>query len=223
MQSERIGRRRPSSARPFCTVLVGALLALQTHGAHAFTVTLGVWSGTGQQVYLQVGVGSFTGLYGSGGTPQNNPTVNVVSVTVPVGTVGSGIAQPMTSNTGATNSFYDGASMCNAGQLYIGAYYRRDNNANVDATLSASPSGPLTNALGNTIPLSQISWTISGNRSGGPDYITAGSFTGGVQTIAAIDRNRWTEICLNFSYANTVTPSPGAYTARVTYTLTAPP
>jgi hypothetical protein len=71
--------------------------------AQAFTVT--ITAASPRIIYLQVGVGSFSGLYNSGGTPQANPTVNTVSVSVPTASVGSGTAQQMASNTGATNSF----------------------------------------------------------------------------------------------------------------------
>lgn len=187
--------------------------------AHAFTVNINQGA---QEIYLQVGVGAFNGFYSTGGTPARNPTINTVSVTVPFSAIGSGSPQAMSANAGATISYYDGFAFCNVGELYLGAYYRRPNNANVNAVLTASPSGPLTNASGDTIPISQISWTTGGNRSGGPTYIFPGSFTGSLQTIANINRNRWTEVCLTFSYANAATPAPGTYTARVTYTLTSP-
>jgi hypothetical protein len=144
-------------------------------------------------------------------------------VSVPVAAVGNSVAQAMASNTGATSSFDDGAAMCGAGQLYIGAYYRRPNNALSSAALMATPSGPLTNASGDTIAMNQISWTISGLRGGGPDHINNGAFTGAAQAIANIPRNRWIETCLNFSYANTTSPPPGTYTSTVTYTLSAAP
>jgi hypothetical protein len=197
----------------------GVTLTLCTAVAQAFTVNINQGA---QEIYLQVGVGAFNGFYSTGGSPAQNATINTVSVTVPFSAIGSGTPQTMSANAGATISYYDGFAFCNVGELYLGAYYRRPNNANVDAVLTASPSGPLTNASGDTIPISQISWTTGGNRSGGPTYIFPGSFTGSLQTIANVARNRWTEVCLTFSYANAVTPAPGTYTARVTYTLTAP-
>jgi hypothetical protein len=56
--------------------------------AGAFTVN--ITAANPRVIYLQVGVGSFNGIYNSGGTPASNPTVNVVSVTVPAAQVGSG-------------------------------------------------------------------------------------------------------------------------------------
>ena len=211
---------RRFSARASARALpAGAALILSCAAAQAFTVNINQGA---QEIYLQVGVGAFNGFFSTGGTPAQNPTINTVSVTVPFSAIGSGAPQTMAANAGATISYYDGFAFCNAGELYLGAYYRRPNNANVDAVLTASPSGPLTNASGDTIPISQISWTTGGNRSGGPTYIFPGSFTGSLQTIANVNRNRWTEVCLTFLYANAVTPAPGTYTARVTYTLTAP-
>lgn len=198
---------------------VGVTLTTCSTVAQAFTVNINQGA---QEIYLQVGVGAFNGFFNTGGTPAQNPTINTVSVTVPFSAIGSGSPQTMSANAGATISYYDGFAFCNVGELYLGAYYRRPNNANVDAVLTASPSGPLTNASGDTIPISQISWTTGGNRSGGPTYIFPGTFTGGLQTIANVNRNRWTEVCLTFSYANATTPAPGTYTARVTYTLTSP-
>ena len=157
--------------------------------AQAFTVTIS--SGTPRAIYLQVGVGSFSGLYNSGGTPQANPTVNVVSATVPAAAVGSGTAQAMASNTGATNSFYDNFAFCSAGQLYVGGFYRfNNNNSGAAATLTANSSAPLTNASGETIPFTQVRWTSSGNGDSGAQPFASGTFTGGTQTIGTIARNQ---------------------------------
>ncbi len=189
--------------------------------AQAFTVTIS--SGTPRAIYLQVGVGSFSGLYNSGGTPQANPTVNVISATVPAAAVGSGIAQAMTSNTGTTNSFYDNFAFCNAGQLYVGGFYRFTSNASgAGATLTANSSAPLTNASGETIPFTQIQWVSSGNSDSGAQPFASGTFNGGTQTIGTISRNQWAESCMTFSYLNAAIRAAGTYTGTVTYTLTAP-
>ena len=211
--------RRLSASKNARALAAGVTLMTCSAVAQAFTVNINQGA---QEIYLQVGVGAFNGFFSTGGTPAQNPTINTVSVTVPFSAIGSGAPQTMSANAGATISYYDGFAFCNVGELYLGAYYRRPNNANVNAVLTASPSGPLTNSSGDTIPISQISWTTGGNRSGGPTYIFPGTFTGGLQTIANVNRNRWTEVCLTFSYANAVTPAPGTYTARVTYTLTSP-
>ena len=211
--------RRLTASASARALAAGVTLMACSAVAQAFTVNINQGA---QEIYLQVGVGAFNGFFSTGGTPAQNPTINTVSVTVPFSAIGSGAPQTMSANAGATISYYDGFAFCDVGELYLGAYYRRPNNANVNAVLTASPSGPLTNASGDTIPISQISWTTGGNRSGGPTYIFPGTFTGGLQTIANVNRNRWTEVCLTFSYANAVTPAPGTYTARVTYTLTSP-
>jgi hypothetical protein len=80
----------------------------------------------------------------------------------------------------------------------------------------------LTNAGGNTIPFTQISWTSSGNSDTGAQPFPAGTFVGGTQTIGTINRNQWAESCHTFSYANTNFRAAGTYTGRVTYTLSAP-
>jgi len=76
-------------------------------------------------VYLQVGVGSFTGDYINGGQPQNNTTINTVSATVSAAAVGNGTAQAMTTDSTATLSYWDGFTYCSVpGQVYIGGFYR---------------------------------------------------------------------------------------------------
>ncbi len=202
--------------------VIAAVFALSCVAtAQAFTVTIS--AGNPRAIYLQVGVGSFTGLYNSGGTPGANPTVNVVSTSVPAAAVGSGTAQAMTSNTGATNSFYDNFLFCNAGQLYVGGFYRFTSNAGgAAATLTANSTTPLVNATGETIPLTQITWTSSGNGDTGAQPFPAGTFNGGTQTIGTIARNRWSESCMTFSYLNSAVVASGTFTGTVTYTLTAP-
>lgn len=202
-----------------------ALVAAASLGASlpalAFTVTIS--AGNPRAIYLQVGVGSFSGFYNAGGTPLANPTVNVVSTTVPAAAVGTGAAQSMASNTGATNSFYDNFVFCNAGQLYVGGFYRFNNNAaGTGASLTANSSSPLVNATGETIPMTQIQWTSSGNGDTGAQPFPAGTFTGGTQTIGTIARNQWAESCMTFSYLNAAVVAAGSYTGTVTYTLTAP-
>lgn len=210
----------PKAGLRFTLTAVAASCLLST-SAHCFTVAIS--SGTPRAIYLQVGVGSFTGFYNAGGTPQNNPTVNVVSATVPAAAVGSGTAQAMASNTGATNSFYDNFAFCTAGQLYVGGFYRFNNNANgAGATLTANSSAPLVNATGETIPFTQIRWTSSGTGDAGAQPFPAGTFTGGTQTIGTIARNQWAESCLTFSYLNAAIVASGTFTGTVTYTLTAP-
>lgn len=173
-------------------------------------------------LYLQVGNGSFSGNYSSNGTPQTNSTINVVSVTVPAASVGTGAAQAMTSNSTQSASFYDGFAFCNPpAQVYIGGFYRNTGSSGT-ATLTATSPTSLSNTGGNTIPFNQISWTSSGNSDTGTEVIPAGSFTGGTQTLSTFGVNSWNESCHTFSYANSTIPAAGTFTGRVVYTLSAP-
>jgi hypothetical protein len=202
---------------------VGAcmLMALVAIDAGAFTVNIAARNP--RTLYLQVGVGSFTGgTYTAGGSPANNPTVNVVSVSVPAAQVGSGAAQAMTTNSTASRSLYDNYAFCNLpGQLYIGGFYRSTSNTGAATLIATSPVN-LVNSTGNTIPFTQIRWTSSGNGDTGAQPFPAGAFVGGVQTIGSISRNQWAESCHSFTYSNSAVAAAGTYTGRVTYTLSAP-
>ena len=198
-----------------------AVLAAPAPSVRAYTVN--ITAANPRMIYLQVGVGSFTGgNYGSGGTPANNTTVNVVSVTVPAAQVGNSSAQAMTTNSTASNSFYDGYAFCNVPtQLYVGGFYRSTTVTGA-ATLTATSPANLVNATGQTVPFNRISWTSSGNGDSGAQPFPAGTFVGGTQTIGTIARNQWAESCQTFSYANTSFIAAGTYTGRVTYTLSTP-
>jgi hypothetical protein len=201
-------------------VLLAALQAFAPP-ARAYTVT--ITAANPRMLYLQVGVGSFTGgNYNAGGTPANNTTVNLVSVTVPAAQVGNSTAQAMTTNSTASNSFYDGFAFCNVpAQLYVGGFYRSTSNTGA-ATLTATSPANLVNATGQTIPFNRISWTSSGNGDTGAQPFPAGTFVGGTQAIGTISRNQWAESCQTFSYANSSFVASGSYTGRVTYTLSSP-
>lgn len=210
-------------APPVVKAIALAAFALASAGsAWAFTVTIS--PGNPRAIYLQVGVGGFTGTYSGGGTPGNNATVNLVSVAVPASAVGSGAAQAMITNSTVGASSYDGFVFCNTpAQLYIGGFYRFNSNAaGAAATMTATAPANLISAAGDTIPFSEISWTSSGNGDTGAQPFPAGAFTGAAQTIGTITRNRWSESCHTFSYANTSVRPAGTYNGRVTYTLTAP-
>jgi hypothetical protein len=214
---------RAISDRASAVVRAGVLTTLLACGSSADAFTVNIAARNPRTIFLQVGVGSFTGgNYNAGGSPATNPTINVVSVTVPAASVGSGVAQAMTTNSTASQSFYDGFAFCNLpGQLYIGGFYRSTANTGA-ATLRATSPASLVNAGGQTIPFSQISWTSSGIGDSGAQPFPAGSFTGGSQTIGTINRNQWAESCHTFSYANTSVVAAGVYTGRVTYTLATP-
>ena len=199
-----------------------AVFALSGGDADAFTAN--ITAANPRALYLQVGVGSFTGTYYNGGTPGNNATVNLVSVTVPASAVGTGAAQAMTTNSTAANSFYDNYTFCNVpAELYVGGFYRYNSNAGgAAATLTATSPANLTTAAGDSIPFTEISWTSKGNGDTGAQPFPAGTFNGGTQTIGSITRNQWAESCQAFSYANSAVRAAGTYSGRVTYTLSAP-
>jgi hypothetical protein len=201
-----------------------ALLGAAIEPSSAFTIA--VTPGPPPTVYLQIGVGTFTGgFYAAGGTPGNNATVNTVSVSVPAAAVGNQTAQDMTTDSAVSASSYDGRTFCAAPtQLYVGGFYRRPGNGGgSSATLTASVPASLTDAAGDTIPFSQVSWTSSGIGDSGAEPFPSGTFTAaGTQSIGTIDRNQWAESCWTFSYANTIFPAAGTYSGVVLYTLTAP-
>lgn len=186
--------------------------------AHAFTVTINPgW----QALYLRVGNGVFSGNYSSGGSPGNGGGINTVSVTVPSASLGNGTPQGMTGNATQLNSNYDGFAFCNAGQIYIGGFYRAWISFN-NATLTVTAPDDLTSAAGDRIPFSQISWTSSGNQDSGAQPVPSGSFSGGQQTLASFPVNSWRESCMSFRYANSNVVAAGQYNGRVTYTLASP-
>jgi len=201
-----------------------ALLGALIEQSSAFTIAL--TPGPPPTVYLQIGVGTFIGgTYSAGGTPGNNATVNTVSVTVPPSAVGNQTAQAMTTDSAVSASSYDGRTFCTAPtQLYIGGFLRRPGNGSGSlATVTASVPASLTDAAGDTIPFSEISWTSSGIGDSGAEPFPSNTFTaGGTQSIGTIARNQWAESCWTFSYANSTVPAAGTYNGTVIYTLTAP-
>ncbi len=212
-------------------------LALLTAGAaHAFTITLA--AAAPKIVYLQIGLGTYTGTYcgaacayvppiaqSPGSAPGINTTINKVSVNLPAAAVGNGTAQPMTTDSTQSQSFFDGFAFCNTPtQLYIGGFYRTPgaSGGGTTATVTATVPVSLTDAAGDTIPFTQISWTSGGNGDAGAEPFPAGSFTGTSQVVGSIAHDQWAESCWSFSYKNTVVPAAGTYTGRVLYTLSAP-
>jgi hypothetical protein len=175
-------------------------------------------------IFLQIGLGSFTGFYNSGGTPQNNATINKESVAVAAAAVGNGTGQAMTTDSTQTHSFYDNFVFCSVPtQLYIGGFYRTTGAGAGTANVTATVPVALSDGAGDTIPFAQISWTSSGNSDGNnPQPFPAGSFTGTSVVVGSIGQNQWAESCWTFAYANTVRPAAGTYTGRVIYTLTVP-
>jgi hypothetical protein len=218
----------PFSGNRLRRVLIGAVLfgvvpfAAVPGSAWGYTATLNPVAPL--TVYLQVGVGSFTGDYINGGQPQNNTTINTVSATVSAAAVGNGTAQTMTTNSTATVSYWDGFTYCSVpGQVYIGGFYRTTGATTSAAVVTATVPAALINATGSTIPFSNIAWTSSGNADTGAEPFPAGTFVNGaVQNVGSMSSNTWNESCLAFSYSNNTVPAAGTFTGVVRYTLSAP-
>lgn len=207
------------------TAAVCTSLAFLAGAPSARAFTVGISAKNPKAIYLQVGVGAITGgNYNGGGTPGNNTTVNIVSVTVPPAQVGRGTPQAMTTNAATGTSYWDGYLFCNApAQLYVGGFYRNSANTPGAATLTATAPLNLVNETGDTIPFTQISWTSSGNGDSGAQPFPAGTFVGGTsQTIGSINKNQWAESCHTFAYANSNVAAAGTFKGRVTYTLSTP-
>lgn len=201
---------------------LSVVLLLLAPLAQAFTANIN--PGT-RSAYLRVGDGSYSGgFFNAGGTMGNNATINRVSVTVPAAQVGSGTPLAMTTNATQSVSHYDGYTFCNLpAQVYVAAFYRRQNSGSTTGSLTVSTPTVLTNADGDTIPITEISWTTSGNGDTGGQPFPAGTFTGGSQSlIASFTSNVWRESCHTFYYANDELRAAGTYTARATYTLAIP-
>jgi hypothetical protein len=205
--------------RTFLLALIATAGSWHAGSAQAFIVAISPGS---KAIYLQVGNGSFTGLYSTGGTPGSNATVNRVTVTVPANAVGTGAAQQMTTDSTAANSFYDNFAFCSAPpEVYVGGFFRQPGTTGT-ATLSVASPANLTNATGDTIPFTQIRWTSRGNGDTGAQPFPAGTFTGSTQALGTFASNSWQESCHTFSYINASIVPAGVYTGRVTYTLSAP-
>ena len=193
--------------------------ALAAAASHAYVVTI---TAGPKALYLQVGVGTFTGgNFNSGGIPGNNATINRVTVTVPAASIGAGTL-PMTTDSTVTASALDGFTFCTVpAQVYVAGLFRTP-GASANATLTATAPTSLVNGAGNTIPFNTVSW-ISGGNGDAIATIPSGTFVGGAaQTLYSVTRNTWFESCLQFNYANLQFVPAGTFTGRVSYTLTAP-
>ncbi|MGJ7511713.1 hypothetical protein [Variovorax sp. GT1P44] len=200
-----------------CGMLALAGLTLGS-GAQAYLVSI---TPGARAIYLQVGIGTFSGTYQGGGTPGNNTTVNSVSATVPASALGTG-PQPMSTNSTTANSPYDNYAFCTpgSGQVYVGGFFR-STNASANATLTVTAPATLINATGDTIPISTISW-VSGGNGDTSATIPSGTFTGARQSLLTVTRNNWFESCLTFSYSNAQLAPAGTFTGRATFELVAP-
>jgi len=196
--------------------LLAALCALPL-GAGAWIIT-GLGTHNPSRVFMMVGNGA-AALW------QNNATVNTVSVTVPAAQVGSGTALAMTSNSTQAISPYDNFTVCSPPtQVYVGAAYQRRLSSNpANARLQVTAPASLTNASGDTIPITEISWTVSAlGGDPNPTAIPAGTFAAGTQLLTTVAQGTLRENCHTFRFANTALRPEGTYTAQVTYTLSAP-
>jgi hypothetical protein len=198
-------------------VLASLLVATGLHAADAAAWSLSI-AAASRRVFLHVGNGTAEG---------NNGTINRVTATLTGAQLLAGTPQTMTSDSTQSASLYgDGFTTCPtpATQVIVGASYRRSNAANgpASATLRVTSPANLTSAGGDTIPVSQISWTVSAPGSGNPNVIPAGTFNGATQTLASIPANTYIENCHTFVYANSAIRAAGTYNSRVTYTLSSP-
>ena len=217
-------KRTPRSRhfRPAAGACLALLCLAEMAAAHAWSLT--ITSGS-RRLFLHVGNGTVSGASGTlNGAAGTSGPINLVQVTVPTAQLGNGTALAMTSDSTQSISLYgDGNNTCPtpASQLMIGAGYRRNSGA-ASATLTVSSPANLTSAAGDTIPFTQISWTVSAPGSGVPNVIPAGTFNGGTQTLATVPGNTYIENCHAYSYANSAVRAAGTYNGRVTYTLSSP-
>jgi len=204
-------RLSQSAARALWRIAAASLLACACADASAWVLTLTPGS---RQLFLMVGVGS---------AGAANATINTVSVSLPALSVGTGVAQVMTSNSTQAASPYDNYIVCNPpAQVYVGGSYRQPNatTGGATATLTVTTPANLTSGA-DAIPFSQISWTSTANGNTAAD-IPAGAFNGGTLTLANFGRNTFVENCFTYSYANSAIAPPGTFTGRASFTLTTP-
>lgn len=214
---------------PLARLAVLALLVLLPQLAAAFDVN--ITARDPRAVYLRVGDGLMSnGPYNRTTNPLPTPgiggAVPIIRATVAANQVGNGTPVVMTTpNNPRTTSDWDNFQFCNSGQVYVGGFYRSTNSGGGNGTaarLTYSAPAFLQNGTGQTIPMSQISWTTSGNGDTGAQPIAAGSFSALSGPLTTIARNQWRETCMTFRYANQNLVAAGTYTATVTFTLAQP-
>lgn len=206
------GPQRGLSAR--VRALVPSVLLL------ALPVTAAAWSlqinGASTRVFLHVGTGT---------ADANNNTVDRVTADLTTAQLLSGVPQAMANSGGQSRSLSgDNFATCPtpASQVLIGASYRRNGNSQQQATLSVTAPASLVSAAGDTIPITEISWTVAAPGSPVPGIIRAGTFAAGQQPLANVPPNTFIENCHSFRYANSAIRAAGTYDGTVTYTLSAP-
>ncbi|WP_372656994.1 hypothetical protein [Hydrogenophaga sp.] len=205
---------QPLQPKRLAVSVLALLCLLQALPAQAWVLTLNAAS---RRVFLHVGNGTAEG---------NNGTINRVEVNLTGAQLIAGTPQSMTTNSTQAQSLYDGFTTCPTPntQIMVGASYRRSNGGNgpASATLSVSSPASLVSTTGDSIPFTQISWTVAAPGSANPNVIPAGSFNGGSQTLASVAANTYIENCHSFEYANSSMQASGTYDGRVTYTMTSP-
>lgn len=195
-------------------LLTTAVLALALLPAVASAWVLDIASGP-RRLFLQVGVGTLN---------ANNSTVNTVSLTVPVNSVGNGTAQRLNSNSSQANSPYDNYALCvpSQQQVYVGASFRAPNNNTGAAQLRLLAPAVLGGGTnGDTIPINEISWTSTALGNASAD-IPNWTISPGQQTLRSVSPNTWVENCLTFFYANTAVRGAGTYTGTLQFSLVLP-
>jgi hypothetical protein len=202
------------SFRPLAAAGLVLLVCAPLTSAHAWSLSVAAAS---RRVFLHVGNGTAN---------ADNGTINQVSVTVSGAQLIAGTPLAMTSNSTQSASLFDGFNTCPtpASQILVGASYRRSSATDgpASATLRVTSPANLVSAAGDTIPFSQISWTVAAPGSGVPNVIPAGTFSGTAQTLTTVPANTYIENCHSFVYANSAIRAAGTYTGQVTYTLTSP-
>lgn len=197
--------------------IAGLLMCLGVHVgmAHAWSISIAAAS---RRVFLHVGNGT---------AESDNPSIPLVTANLSAAQLLSGTAQAMTSDSTQSASLLDGFNTCPtpSSQMLIGASYRRSSAADgpASATLRVTSPTNLVTSGGDTIPFTQISWTVAAPGSGVPNVIPAGTCTGATQTLTTVPANTYIENCHSYSYANSAIRAAGTYNGRVTYTLSSTP
>jgi hypothetical protein len=204
----------PISTRQLFASCLALVCLLEVTATQAWVLNL---SSASRRVFLHVGNGT---------AESTNSTINLVQVNVTGAQLIAGGPVSMITDSSQSQSLYDGYTTCPTpgSQIMVGASYRRSNAANgpASATLSVTSPATLTTVAGDTIPFSQISWTVAAPGSSNPNVISAGTFSGASQTLATVAANTYIENCHTFSYANSAPQAAGTYNGRVTYTMTSP-
>jgi hypothetical protein len=199
-----------SAAHALRQLLTTATLTLALLPAAASAWVLDIDSGP-RRLFLQVGMDS--------------ATVNTVSLTVPVNSVGNGTALRLNSNSTQASSPYDGYTVCQPSQhqVYVGASWRTPNNNFDNAQLRLEAPAALLGGLnGDTIPIGELSWTSTALGNSNADIPNVASIGAGLQTLRTVTRNTWIENCLTFFYANTAVRGAGTYTGTLRFSLVVP-